>query len=91
MADMARSASVPFSKPWTSKRKEKITRTTFEIKGMHCEGCETRIKMALRQFPAISAMQVDHRRGLVAIEHQDVDIEAVGMAIARLGFSVTQT
>jgi hypothetical protein len=34
-------------------------------------------------------MEVDHRRDLVAIEHQHVDLEAVAMAIARLGFTVT--
>jgi copper chaperone CopZ len=65
--------------------------TTFEVKGMHCEACEHRIKTALQTFPAITAMEVDHRRDRVAIEHQDIDREAVGMAIASLGFTVTRT
>ena len=65
--------------------------TTFEVKGMHCEGCENRIKMALQKFPAIRSMEIDHRRDLVAIEHHDADLEAVAMAVARLGFTVTQT
>ena len=65
--------------------------TTFDVKGMHCEGCENHIKTALQEFPAITAMEVDHRRALVAIEHQGADVEAVAMAIARLGFTVTQT
>ncbi len=65
--------------------------TTFEVKGMHCEGCENRIKTAIQQSQAITAMQVDHRRDLVAIEHQDMDVEAVGRTIAGLGFTVTQT
>ncbi len=66
-------------------------RTTFEVKDMHCEGCENRIKTAIQQSQAITAMQVDHRRDLVAIEHQDMDVEAVGKAITGLGFTVTQT
>ena len=66
-------------------------RTTFEVKGMHCEGCENRIKTALQQFPAITAMEVDHRRDLVIIEHQEVDLDAVAMAMARLGFTVART
>lgn len=66
-------------------------RTIFDVKGMHCEGCENRITTALQKFPAITAMEVDHRRDLVAIEHQNVDLEAVAMAIARLGFTVTPT
>jgi copper chaperone CopZ len=66
-------------------------RTTFEVKGMHCEGCEHRIRAALQTFPAIGAMEIDHRRDLVAIEHQGADLEAVAMAMARLGFTVTQT
>jgi len=66
-------------------------RTTFDVQGMHCEGCENSIKTALRQFPAITAMEVDHHRDLVAIEHQEMDVEAVAMAIARLGFTVSQT
>ena len=65
--------------------------TTFEVKGMHCEGCENRIKTAMQQSQAITAMQVDHRRDLVAIEHQDIDVEAVAKAITGLGFTVTQT
>ena len=65
-------------------------RTTFDVKGMHCEGCESRIKTALQKFPAITQMEVDHRCDLVAIEHQNVDLEAVAAAMARLGFDVTQ-
>lgn len=66
-------------------------RTTFDVKGMHCEGCENRIKTALQRFPAITQMEVDHHRDLVAIEHQDADLEAVAAAVARLGFTVAQT
>jgi copper chaperone CopZ len=66
-------------------------RTTFDVQGIHCEGCENRIKTALHKFPAISSMEVDHRRDLVAIEHQDADLEAVAAAMARLGFTVAQT
>jgi copper chaperone CopZ len=65
--------------------------TTFDVKGMHCEGCENRIKTTLQKFPTITRMAVDHRRDLVAIEHQNADLEAVAAAIARLGFTVTQT
>lgn len=65
-------------------------RTTFGVKGMHCEGCENHLKTALQKFPAITAMEVDYRRDLVAIEHQEADLAAVAMAITRLGFTVTQ-
>lgn len=65
-------------------------RTIFDVKGMHCEGCEHRIKTALQTFPAITTMEVDHHRDLVAIEHHGADLEAVAMAIARLGFTVSQ-
>lgn len=65
--------------------------STFEVKGMHCEACENRIKSALQTFPTITSMEVDHRRDRVAIEHHETDLEAVGMAIAGLGFTVTQT
>lgn len=65
--------------------------TTFEVKEMHCEACENRIKTTLQTFSTITAMEVDHRRDRVAIEHQDADLEAVGIAIAGLGFTVTPT
>ena len=65
--------------------------TTFAVTGMHCEACEQRIKTALQTFPTITAMEVDHRRDRVTIEHQAIDLEAVGMAIASLGFTVTPT
>ena len=64
--------------------------TTFEVKGMHCEGCENRIKAAMQQFQAITGME-DQRRDLVAIEHQNIDVEAVAKAITGLEFTVTQT
>jgi copper chaperone CopZ len=64
--------------------------TTFDVKGMHCEGCENRIKAALQQFPAITTLEVDHSRDLVAIEHQAVDLAAIAAAMTRLGFTVTQ-
>jgi copper chaperone CopZ len=38
--------------------------TTFTVKGMHCAGCENRIKSALQQIPGITALTVDHRRDL---------------------------
>jgi copper chaperone CopZ len=65
-------------------------RSTFEVKGMHCEGCANRIQTVLQTFPAITAMEVDHRRDLVVIEHYHVDLEAVATAMARLGFTVSQ-
>ena len=70
-------------------QKEETMHTTFEVTGMHCEACENRIKTALHKFPAITAMEVDHRCNRVAIEHQDADLEAVSMAMASLGFTVT--
>jgi copper chaperone CopZ len=65
--------------------------TTFDVKGMHCEGCENRIKTALQKFPAITAMEVDHSHDLVAIDHREMDLEAVARAMTRLGFTVTQS
>lgn len=64
--------------------------STFDVQGMHCEACENRIKTTLQTFPAIADMVVDHRRNLVTIEHQDVDLEAVATAIAALGFTVSE-
>ncbi|MDH3599156.1 MAG: heavy-metal-associated domain-containing protein [Candidatus Tectomicrobia bacterium] len=64
--------------------------TTFDVQGMHCEACENRIKTTLQTFPAITAMEVDHRHDRVAIEHQEMDLEAVATAIAGLGFTVAQ-
>jgi MerR family mercuric resistance operon transcriptional regulator len=77
--------------PELSGQKGVHMRSTFDVKGMHCEGCANRIKAALQKFPAITRMEVDHRRDLVAIEHQNADLEAVAMAMARLGFTVAQT
>lgn len=89
--------NVPFRTPGKHRRPPldregvETMHTTFDVKGMHCDGCAQRIKTALQQFPAITTMEVDHQRDLVAIEHQGADLEAVAMAMARLGFTVTQT
>lgn len=58
---------------------------------MPCEGGEHRIRTALQTFSAVSRREVDHRRDLVAIEHAHADLEAVVMAMARFGFTVTHT
>ena len=52
-------------------------RATFDVQGMHCEGCENRLKTALQKFPTIPSMEADYRRDLVTIEHWAVDLEAV--------------
>jgi hypothetical protein len=36
-------------------------------------------------------MEVDHSHDLVAIDHREMDLEAVATAMTRLGFTVAQT
>lgn len=65
-------------------------RTVLEVKGMHCEGCENRIKAALDGKKNVKSVAPDHRKNEVAIEHEGAEIEELAKIIAGLGYEVKE-
>ncbi len=62
---------------------------TIEVKGMHCEGCENRVKKVLSEIPGVSIVQVSHSESKVTLEvTEDVSIKYICNKIKSLGYKV---
>ena len=63
----------------------------LKVSGMHCEGCEKRIKNVLMTLPNVISVNANHELGQVEISAQDnIDLEIIKEKIADLGFSVIE-
>lgn len=59
----------------------------LKVKGMHCEGCENRIKNLLSTIDGIEEVIANHIDGTVLIKtNKEVDIEDIKEKIEDLGF-----
>lgn len=59
----------------------------LKVIGMHCEGCENRIKNSLSTIDGIEEVIANHIDGLVLIKtNKEVDIEDIKEKIEDLGF-----
>ncbi len=62
---------------------------TFNVKGMHCEGCENRVKKVLGEIPGVSDVKADHAKELVELQvSEDVSIENIRKKIKMLGYKI---
>jgi copper chaperone CopZ len=66
-------------------------RAVLEVKGMHCEGCENRIKAVFVGKEGIQEVIPDHKRGQVTVEHEGVDVKEIAKIIAGLGYEVKES
>lgn len=59
----------------------------LKVKGMHCEGCENRIKNSLSTIEGIEEVIANHIDGTVLIKtNKELDIEDIKEKIEDLGF-----
>lgn len=59
----------------------------LKVKGMHCEGCENRIKNSLNTIEGVEEVIANHIDGTVLIKtNKEVDIEDIKEKIEDLGF-----
>ena len=64
-------------------------KTILKVKGMHCEGCENRIKNVLSNAKEVSEVIANHANGEVEVTSSDaLDLEVVKEKIENLGFEV---
>jgi len=62
---------------------------TFNVKGMHCEGCENRVQKVLSEIPGVSNVQADHSEGKVQLETtEEVPTKNILNKIKSLGYKV---
>lgn len=64
-------------------------RTTFNVAGMHCDGCERSIGTALEQIAGVRIVSADHESGIVVVDSaDDTERDALAAAIEEAGYDV---
>jgi copper chaperone CopZ len=67
-------------------------KTQIMTKGMHCEGCENRMKKALEGLDDIKNAKANAKTGKVVIKHsREETIEQAKTLIGEIGFEVLDT
>ena len=63
--------------------------TNLKVTGMHCEGCENRIKNALNSMEEIIEVKANHIDGMVYIKaNKDINMEKIKEILDDLGFEI---
>ena len=61
----------------------------LKVKGMHCLGCENRIKKVLSLIENVLEVEANHENGLVKIKYEDgLNVDLVKDELVNLGFEV---
>ena len=61
----------------------------IKVKGMHCEGCEKRIKNALEDIKGVKEVEADYKKGIVTVEAKaKIADKTLEDTIEHLGFEV---
>lgn len=65
--------------------------TNLKVIGMHCEGCENRIKNALNSMEEIIEVKANHIDGMVYIKaNKDINMEKIKEILDELGFEIEE-
>lgn len=63
----------------------------LKVKGMHCEGCENRIKNSLSTIDGIIEVSANHSNGSVIIKvNKDIELDNIKEIIDDLGFEIEE-
>ncbi|WP_121744558.1 heavy-metal-associated domain-containing protein [Natronorubrum halophilum] len=67
-----------------------MERTTLEVTGMACDGCEATVTEVLEALDGVSSATADHETGEVRVAHDEavVDEATIGGAINDAGYEV---
>ena len=67
-----------------------MTKQTFAVGGLHCEGCVNSVRTILNAQPGVIAAKVDLANGRADVEAtQAFDAKAAIAAVSKAGFSLT--
>lgn len=77
--------------PLTADSPPDTVRTTFQVTGMHCNGCSSAITATLEKMSGVVEASADHENGVAeAVYHpRKVDVEELKTEIEKLGYTVT--
>ena len=68
-----------------------MTEINLKVNGMHCEGCEKRIKNALSEIDGVSEVVASYVEGTAKIKmNKDIDIQEIKEIIDDLGFEIEE-
>ncbi|MFH1591381.1 MAG: heavy-metal-associated domain-containing protein [archaeon] len=67
-----------------------MTKTTIQVKGMHCPSCEILIKEAVEEIDGVSLAHVDEKAGTAAIDFDETKttLDRIKAAIKEEGYEV---
>lgn len=67
-----------------------MERTTLDVSGMSCGGCESNVIDALETLEGVASVTADHERDEVQVEHDAgaVDETALSDAVENAGYEV---
>ena len=61
------------------------------VDGMHCEGCENRIKNVIKGLDNIISVSANYKKKIVEIEYENsIDVQLLKDKINNLGFTVME-
>ena len=63
----------------------------LKVEGMHCSGCENRIKNVISNIDGVKEVEANHETGIVKIvSKKEINIEEVKDKIENLDFKVEE-
>jgi copper chaperone CopZ len=67
-----------------------LVRTTFQVQGMHCDGCSATIIGSLQRIDGVVSATADHEDGVAEAVYRPTQVDAKGLkaAIEKLGYTV---
>lgn len=60
----------------------------FKVTGMHCASCEKMLQMDIGSVPGVKGVTANHKAGVVEVEGEGFDANAVKKAIVQNGYKV---
>ena len=65
--------------------------TTFQVEGMHCDGCSATIIGTLERIDGVLSASADHEKGVAEATYRPGDVSPgeLKAAIEKLGYTVT--
>ena len=63
----------------------------IKVNGMHCSGCENRIKNVLSDIEGVEEVKANYKDGIVTVNaNENIDVSILNEKIEDLGFNVEE-
>lgn len=60
----------------------------YEVHGMTCGHCEVAVAEEISGLPGVTAVEADHRTGIVRVRGERIDDDAVRLAVSEAGYTL---